>query len=66
MLNHPPVPCGDDLLKLPEASRYISRHPSYLRLVARREIRHYKIGGRLRFDVHDLDRLIRASRIEVI
>ena len=54
------------LLDLTEASTYLHRSPTYLRrLVARREIKHYKVGSRLRFDVVDLDALLDASVVEV-
>ncbi len=54
------------LLDLTEASDYLHRHPTYLRrLVAKREIRHLKLGGRLLFDAADLDALLDASVVEV-
>jgi len=55
------------LVDLAEASAYIARNPKYLRrLVASRQIPYHKIGGRLRFDLADLDELIDASRIEAV
>lgn len=54
------------LLSIEDAAEYIARNVPYLRrLVARREIAHYKIGGRLRFDTRDLDAHLAACRVEV-
>ncbi len=54
------------LLDIGEASAHLHRHSSYLRrLVARREIRHYKVGGRLLFDQADLDAHVDACVVEV-
>ncbi len=54
------------LLYLDEASTYLHRDPTYLRrLVAKREIRHLKLSGRLLFDVADLDALLDAAVVEV-
>jgi excisionase family DNA binding protein len=59
------VPKNRTMLDLVEASSYLHRSPTYLRrLVARREVRHYKVGGRLLFDVADLDALLDESLVE--
>ncbi len=55
------------LLDLGEASDYLHRPPSFLRrLVANREIRHFKLGGRVLFDAADLDELLAYSVREAV
>lgn len=46
----------DHLLGFADTARYLGRSESFLRrLVARREIRHRKVGRLLKFEVADLD-----------
>lgn len=53
------------LLGLQQAAGHLGRNVYYVRrLVARREIRHYKIGHRLLFDRADLDAFLTTCRVE--
>ena len=53
------------LLSLPEAAAYLGRNEHYLRrLVSKRDLRHYRLDGRLRFDQADLDAFLDAHVVE--
>lgn len=53
------------LLDIEQAAEYIGRDIYFVRrLVHRRAIQYYKIGGRLRFDVADLDAFLATCRVE--
>lgn len=53
------------LLDINRAAERLGRDPSFLRrLVTQRQIRFYKVGRLLRFDVADLDELIDSSCVE--
>ncbi len=56
-----------ELLPFKGAHEYLSITPRHLRqLVADRKLRHYKVGGRLRFDRADLDAFLISGRREPI
>jgi len=53
------------LLDIQQAADHLGRNVAFLRrLVARRELPHFKIGGALRFDVRDLDAYLALCRVE--
>ncbi len=53
------------LLDIQQAADHLGRNVSFVRrLVSRREVPHFKIGGALRFDIRDLDRFLEACRVE--
>jgi excisionase family DNA binding protein len=54
------------LLNIEHAAAHIGRNMSFVRrLVARRELPFFKIGGALRFDLRDLDRYVDSCRVDV-
>lgn len=54
------------LLDIKQAAAYLGRNVAFLRrLVARREMPHFKVGRALRFDVRDLDAYLASCRVEV-
>jgi excisionase family DNA binding protein len=56
-----------ELLDLENAAERLSITTRHLRqLVADRKLRHYKVGGRLRFDRADLDAFLISGRREPI
>jgi excisionase family DNA binding protein len=58
---------GPELLNTKQAADYLGRDVYFVRrLVQNREIRHYKIGGRLRFDPADLDDFLITCRVETL
>jgi excisionase family DNA binding protein len=62
-MNH--LPGSHRLLDIQQAADHLGRNVAYLRrLVARRELPHFKIGGALRFAVQDLDSFLVACRVE--
>jgi excisionase family DNA binding protein len=55
------------LLDVQQAAGHLGRNVHYLRrLVAHREIQHYKIGHRLLFDPADLDAFLTTCRVEAL
>jgi excisionase family DNA binding protein len=59
------LPGSRRLLDIQEAADHIGRNAAYLRrLVSRRELPYFKIGGALRFDVRDLDAYLASCRVE--
>jgi excisionase family DNA binding protein len=60
-------PAPTELLDFKSSHEHLSITPRHLRqLVADRRIRHYKVGGRLRFDRADLDAFLISGRREPI
>jgi excisionase family DNA binding protein len=54
------------LLDIEQAAEHVGRNVAFMRrLVARREVPHFKIGRALRFAVADLDEFVAACRVEV-
>lgn len=54
-------------LSVPEAAEYLGLSERHIRrLVQERRVSHYKVGGRLVFDPHDLDELLNKSRREAL
>ena len=54
------------LLRYPEASRYLSIAETTLRRWAsEKRIPHIKIGGRVLFDIQELNRFIESARIGI-
>lgn len=54
-----------NLVQIDAAGRYIGRTKRTMRqLVAQRRITYYKVGGRLLFDLDDLDRFLDAHRVD--
>lgn len=61
----PSVPTRRALLDTEQAADYLGRDVHFVRrLVQHREIQHYKIGGRLRFDPADLDAFLVTCRVD--
>ena len=52
-------------MPLSEAAAALGRSPSFVRrLVARRAVPYFKVGGRLLFDVRDLSEYLESCRVE--
>mgnify|MGYP000288203440 CR=1 FL=1 len=61
------MPKNRSLVALPEAASYLSTSERHIRtLVYRRAIPHHKLGGRLRFDLAELDQMLDQGRVEVV
>lgn len=58
-------PSGQPLLDMnATAARLGTTHRHVRRLIERREIPFFKVGGKVRFDPADLDRWLTAQRVE--
>jgi excisionase family DNA binding protein len=61
------VPGGRRLLDIHQAATYLGRNTAFIRrLVARREVPFFKIGGALRFVDQDLDRYVDFCRVDAL
>ncbi len=60
-----PSKTAPELLDTEAAALYLGRNVHYLRrLVARREVPFFRVGGRLRFATRDLDAFLADCRVE--
>jgi excisionase family DNA binding protein len=59
------MPKYRSLTDVPGAAQYVETSPRHIRLlIQQRRVPYFKVGGKIRFDLADLDAWLDANRIE--